>query len=368
MAFWGGLAAKESTVSKEESPELTTETITDENWSVAPKSVGIDLGYGFVKLVAGEEELAFPSVVGPGHQLAYQSDFQLSSGPLDHLAIKLNNREYFVGNLAIRQSGIASRSLDQNRVTDINSKILMLTALSLLSQWENQVFNLITGLPTSYFAAYKNDWAASLFGQFVVSFNDGTTYKQKKFSIDAVKIVPQPFGTLYDQMLNQYGKAVLTDFADMKIGILDIGFKTTDFAVADQLEYIQHLSFSTNIALSSAYKIIGDRLREEYIIDKEDYELDRIIERNSVRVAGKSYDLTDLKRESFDLIAGRIITELDSRWDFKEFDLILIAGGGGQALAEFILPKFPNAVLVEGAQHANARGFHKLAQSAFVSK
>jgi plasmid segregation protein ParM len=367
LAFWGGLVATESSVSKE-SQEETPEATMEENWSVVAKSVGIDLGYGFVKLVAGEEELKFPSVVGPGKQLAYQSDFQISGGPLDHLAIKLDNREYFVGNLAIRQSGIASRSLDQDRVTDMNSKILMLTALSLLSQWENQVFNLITGLPTSYFAAYKNEWAASLFGQFTVSFNNGTSYKQKKFSIDSIKIVPQPFGTLYDQMLNQYGKAINTDFSDMKIGILDIGFKTTDFAMADELEYIQHLSFSTNTALSSAYKMIGDRLREEYKIDKEDYELDRIIERNSVRVAGKAHDLTNLKREIFGLVAGKIITELDSHWDFKELDLIFITGGGGRALSEFILPKFSNAVLVEGSQHANARGFHKLAQSVFSSK
>ena len=76
-------------------------------------------------------------------------------------------------------------------------------------------------------------------------------------------------------------------------------------------------------------------------------------------------DIKEMKNRTFQFIASKIVTELESQWNYRDFDAILLAGGGGKALAEFILPHFPNMKLVEDPQHANVRGFQKIANKVF---
>jgi plasmid segregation protein ParM len=279
--------------------------------------------------------------------------------------VGVNGYTYFVGDLAIRQSDIASRSLEQNRINDPNTKVLLLTALGLLSQWENQTFNLVTGLPTSYYANYFRAWSQEIKGQYSISLQQNGQVKQKKFAIREAQIVPQPFGTLYDQMLNTLGNTINQDLGKMVVGIVDIGFKTTDFAVADKLEFIEHLSASTTTGMANVHRLLANYLQKKFNLEKADYELDQIVEEGVVRVAGRSEDLSHIKTEIYKQIAQKIINELSSRWDYRQFDLIMLTGGGGEALADYILPSFSNMVLVENAQYANVRGFQKLAHNLF---
>lgn len=329
------------------------------------KNIGIDVGYGFVKSTDGEREFIFPSVVGLGQELRYRSELSIRTRPLDNIAITVDNKDYFVGDLAIRQSEIASRSLDPNRAEDRNVKVLLLAGLNLYAQWENETFNVVTGLPTSYYAAYRDSWINNLRGSHVVKVRAGGQEKEKTLIIEKLRIVPQPFGTLYDRALNAAGAIEDEDLAALTVGVVDVGFKTTDFAVADQLEFIDHLSGSTPVGLSNAYGLIAERLRQEFKIDKEQHELDRIVERGEVRIAGKAYDISRTKREIFERVAHKIITELDSLWDYRNLDVIFFTGGGAQALAEWLLPEFRNAILVDEPQVANARGFLKYANNVF---
>lgn len=329
------------------------------------KNIGIDVGYGFVKSTDGEREFVFPSVVGLGQELRYRSELSVRNRPLDNLAITIDGKDFFIGDLAIRQSEFASRSLDPNRAEDRNVKVLMLAGLSLYTQWENETFNVVTGLPTSYLAAYRDAWVNNLRGSHVVKFRSNGQEKEKTITIEKLRIVPQPLGTLYDRALNPTGAIQDEDLASLSVGVVDIGFKTTDFAVADQLEFIDHLGGSTPIGLSNAYGLIADRLRQEFKIDKEQHELDRIVERGEVRIAGKVYDISRTKREVFERIAHKIITDLDSLWDYRNLDVIFFSGGGAQALAEWLLPEFRNALLADSPQVANARGFLKYANNIF---
>lgn len=331
------------------------------------KNVGIDLGYGFVKATDGDKEYVFPSVVGSGHDLKYRSELSKlgQNQGLDSLVITMEGRKYFVGDLAVRQSEIASRSLDQNRAEDKNTRILLYATLALFSQWEQQSFNIVTGLPTVYYSSYRDTWVSALQGSQTVRFSNGQEERERTITIEKVRVVPQPFGTLYDRVLNNIGNVVDTDLTRLTVGVVDVGFKTSDFAVSDGLEYIERLSSSTTTGLSSAYGLIAERLREEFRINKENYELDEIVSRGQIRIAGKPYDISHIKREAFERVATKIITELESLWDYRSMDVILLTGGGGQALSEFLLPRFNNAFLVEGAQAANVRGYLKLANNIF---
>jgi len=329
------------------------------------RTVGIDLGYGFVKGTDGNVEHIFPSVVGVGQELRYRSDLSSHNNFLDNLTVTVDGRKYFVGDLAIRQSEIAARSLDQNRVEDKNVKVLFLTALGLYSEGEGQSFGVVTGLPPIYYASYSEGWLNTLRGRHRVVFEglDGST--ERALDVERVKIVPQPFGTLYYRVLNERGDIADEELARQKVGIIDVGFKTSDFVVADGMEFIERLSASSTTGLCTAYSLIADRLRQELGMHKENYELDKIVERGEIKIAGRIRDITELKQQTFEWVASKIITEVDSLWNWRDLDVILITGGGGKALADYILAEYSNAMLVEDSQVANVRGFFRLGTRTF---
>ncbi len=313
----------------------------------------------------GEREYSFPSVVGIGQDLRYRPELGVERKPTERLALTVDNRKYFVGDLAIRQSGIASRSLDADRSQDQNVRVLVLAALSLFAQWDAQVFHLVTGLPVNSYSAYRDAWESQLPGEYKVVVEEDGKPRERQIAIGNVHVVPQPFGTLYNRVLSPIGNLADRDLARRTIGLVDIGFKTTDLAVADQMEFIDRLSSSTTTGMATAYAHIADRLRAEYRLDKENWEIDEIVAQGAVRIAGKTSDISRLKAEAYERVARKVITDLESLWDYRDLDTILVTGGGGQALAEHLLPRYPNIELVDGAPMANVRGYVKLARHFF---
>ena len=88
---------------------------------------------------------------------------------MDNIVITVDNK-YFVGDLAIRQSQIVSRSMGRNRVEDSSAKVLLLAGLSLFMEGNEQQFNVVTGLPVDYYRMYKDDWAELMQGTHAVRF------------------------------------------------------------------------------------------------------------------------------------------------------------------------------------------------------
>ncbi|ACB85919.1 ParM/StbA family protein [Natranaerobius thermophilus] len=359
--FSDGISEEDEVISEEEEHHLGG----DDAFDRSVKNVGIDLGYGYVKFIDGKEPKMFPSVVGYGNSQKYKSALQLDLNPLDDLQIKIGDEHFFIGDLAIRQSEVASRSLGKDRSQDKNARVLMLTALSLLSSWDKQGFNLVTGLPTNFYAAFAEEWESTLNGEFKTKMKIGGKTQERSFQIEEVTTLPQPFGTLYDQVLNSVGKVVDRDLTDSKIGIVDIGFKTTDLAVSDGMEFINPLSFSTTTGLSNVNRLVNEKLRHEFKIDREEHQLDDCINSQKIMVAGKSEDISSWVREALQTVSDKISVEIESKWDYRDFDTLLLTGGGGEMLYPYLKDKFPNLVLVEDPQTANVRGYQKLANNLF---
>lgn len=329
------------------------------------KNIGIDLGYGYVKVTDGQTAYLFPSTVGIGQKIRFKSLLTTFQKPTENLAITVDNKKYFVGQLAIKQSEVVTRSLGRNRIEDTSTKVLLLAALSLFADKDDQSFNVITGLPVDYYSNFRDDWTELMLGMHAVKIDTGQQEKNKIIKIEKLQIIPQPFGTLYDKILNNEGEIRDESYNDLKIGIVDIGFKTSDFAVADSLEFIDKLSSSSEIAMSTAFNFLTERFREKYFINKESYELDRVVETGILRVAGEAVDVEEHINEAFSIVANKIATEINNIWDKRELDKIILTGGGGEAIAKFLLPKFPNMELIKGAQFANVRGYQKLCTNLF---
>jgi len=323
------------------------------------KNVGIDLGYGYVKVTDGQTAHVFPSTVGIGQKIRFKSLLTSFQKPTDNIVITVDNKKYFIGDLAIKQSEIVSRSLGRNRIEDTSAKVLLLAALALYSDKDDQSFSVITGLPVDYYSTFRDDWSELMLGMHAVKIENGQE-KSKIIRIDKLQIIPQPFGTLYDKVLDSEGEPLDENFNDMKVGIVDIGFKTSDFAVADNLEFIDKLSKSSEIAMGTSFNILSDKFREKYLINRESYELDKVVETGILKVAGEIINVEDTINESFAILADKVATEINSLWDKREMDKIILTGGGGEAIAKYLLPKFANMELIQGAQFANVRGYQKL--------
>jgi plasmid segregation protein ParM len=328
------------------------------------KNIGVDLGYGFVKVSDGKKDKIFPSVVGQARTLRYSTEENTDQNFIKNMDVIVDDREYFVGELANRQSDIVLFSLDENRMDEQISKILLITSLSLLSESKSTNFNTVTGLPVGFYTETKQTITQRFKGRHsIVLRKNQKNESEQTLTVNEVKVLPQPFGSLFDLILDQNGTLIDENLAASKVGIIDIGFRTTDFIVVDNLENIDRLSSSSNTALSTAYFNIAEMLREEFKITKPIYQLDEIVRNGIIRISGKSYNLDEIKKHAFSMVAEKLITEINSLWTNKwELDMVFISGGGGMAISEFLLPAFENAVLVKEAQFANVYGFRKLAQ------
>ncbi len=325
--------------------------------------IGVDIGYGFVKSYNGHDEVVFPSVVGIGRDISYLSQLSTYKSPLDTLALDYNGKKYFIGNYAIRQSSIPSRSLDIKKPEDLNTLLLFLTSLGIFAREPNQQFSVVTGLPTNYILSYQDQLKNILAGEHHFSIHIKGKPEERQITVNDIKIVPQPFGTLFNLVLDNNGEIADQEMTNKIVGICDIGFKTADFVVADSLEFVDRLSSSSNSGMVSAYEIIAAMIRSRYKIDKKDFELDQIVKNKSIKIAGVNHDISDIVSEAYFNLAAKIKTELDSLWDYRELDAIILTGGGGESLSEYLIPKFNNMMLVQDAQFANVKGFFKLAKN-----
>ncbi len=334
------------------------------------KNIGIDLGYGFVKISDGKKDKLFPSVVGQARNLRYVTDESPEQNMINNLHVAVDGREYFVGDLANRQSDVVLFSLNESRMDESISKVLLTTALALLAEGHNTNFNIVTGLPVGFFTETKQTVTQLFKGRHKISLKRNQTSDQDyTVMVNEVKVLPEPFGSLFDLILDYTGNIVDENLAASKVGIIDIGFRTTDYIVVDNLENIDRLSGSSNTALSTAYVLISELLKEEFKISKPIYQLDQIVRSGEIRISGKTYNLEEIIKHAFSVVAEKLITEINSLWINKwELDMVFITGGGGVALAQYLMPHFDNSLLAKEAQFANVYGFRKMSQRLFGSR
>jgi len=352
--------------------------------------IAVDLGYGFTKAINQEnDELVFPSLVGSGHRrpLANATPYThttLNKSVLDELDVEIcevrghgdlisigGKDEFFIGELARRESRDVSYAFADNKITHPNTRALLLTACALLMKNDNQPIHLITGLPVQHYAPQKGELERYLRGlRYKVKFKSGPWKGiEKTVYIEKVSIFPQAGGALYSEFLNLDGSVKAPDLLESAtlISIIDVGFKTTDYVVLDAqhgLDYMNDYSGTIKAGMNHAYlaikRVIEDTTQET--IDMAD--LDQAIFQKSITCRGVVYDLKDTIQKAYAALAKSIIDRLEINWPKKNFySHIFLAGGGGLALADYFKNFHHNIRLVSNAQTANARGYLALANA-----
>ena len=326
--------------------------------------LGIDLGFGFTKATNGERSLVVKSVIGEATDQQFGGPMPEARLGDDHLHIEMEDRGIFAGDLAERQSSLRSFTLDQDRFITDSAKVLALAVASELATSEEPI-NLVTGLPISSYRAKSDELARLLRDRhaFTVIDLDGKRHRTV-LEISDVRVIPQPFGSMYDMVLDDAGKVGDRQLLQQKIGIVDIGFQTSDLTVSDRGTFLERASQSTETGVGRAFATIAGKIREKSGVTVELYRLYEAMEEGRIKIRGDSFDLSRLIEHVLTQLATDIASDANRLWaDEWDMDAIVITGGGGAVLAPYLAPLLSGRVLpVETGRDArlnNVRGFLK---------
>jgi plasmid segregation protein ParM len=182
----------------------------------------------------------------------------------------------------------------------------------------------------------------------------------QRFVVDDLLVVPQPFGSLFNVILDPDGRIVNESLARGRVGVIDVGTFTTDYVLVDTLRYVERGSGSISTAMSRAYQLISRSLLDTFGLDLRMHEVDRAVRCGHVSVFGEQRDIQWLVDPAVEAVAEEVLAQARTLWgDGRELESILISGGGAMILGEIICRHYPHARVLVDAPMANVRGFER---------
>lgn len=304
--------------------------------------LGIDIGFGFTKATNGKETFIFKSIFGDATDIQFWADFGKDT-LTDHLHVTIDGKSYFIGDLAEQQSSVLHFTLDQERLITNFVRILALTVAGMFCKKGgpiNRPVNVVSGLPIGFFRQNHERFNEILSGHHTITYHshDGRE-TTKEIYINKVRMLPQPMGSALNLLMDTNGRIIDRDLANQKVGIVDIGFRTTDFTILDHLRYIDRGSRTIDTGISKGFSVIANKLREKCGVGVELYRLYKAAEIGSIKMRGNGFNFTKIRDQVYSQLAGSIANEIDRQWaDDWDIDTIILTGGGCRELAPYLQP------------------------------
>ena len=304
--------------------------------------LGIDIGFGFTKATDGNNTLIFKSIFGDANDIQFWADFG-ESKPTDHIHVTIDGKSYFIGDLAEQQSSVLNFTLDQERLMTDYVRVLALTVAGMFYTQEgpiNRPVNVVSGLPIGYFKQNHERFNELLTGHHSITYHshDGQE-TTKEIYINKVRMLPQPLGSMLNLLMNDQGKIIDDELANQKVGVVDIGFRTTDYTILDHLRYIDRGSRTMDVGISKAFSVISNKLREKCGVSVELFRLYKAAESGSIKMRGHGFSFSKIRDQVYSQLAGSIADDIDRLWsDDWDIDTIILSGGGCRELAQYLQP------------------------------
>lgn len=332
--------------------------------------LAVDIGYGNVKAVWGtarttETEIIFRSIASP---ISKSSRDEVIS-TAGRVPVVVNSDIYLVGPDAYMSAG--SNILDFNYVARKEYQAFLRGAMHYMFN-KTGVYHsidlLVVGLPIGNYTSQKSELLAVCKGTHEIptplSLVNGLG-PTIKVNIEKVIVLPQPLGVL----------SVYADkcaFANRIIGttlIIDPGFKTIDWVFSHDMNVDMQRSGSFAGGVSSLLRevsgIAGKKLGVGFV---DLVEVEKALSSGKIFAGGCTHDFTpflSIVKEASVKVVDKFFSALDLD---REFNSIVLTGGGGKYYIDAIAKKFPthNIEWESDAVMDNARGFFKIAQDSII--
>lgn len=321
--------------------------------------LGIDLGYSSIKVVSEKGRVAFASAIGTPDA----SRFGLSKGATELL---YEGERFFFGDSAVDDSRLVTRREDRHWIeSDVYNKLIVAGLYSVVqdesvvnSMMIGRVFPLVvSGLPVAYYSD-KDKLIKTLCKPFVFSSNRNTY----SVIIKEARVVPQPFGTIFDYLLDEDGEFKNGEDSLKTIGVIDIGGKTTNILVAKKLSEQNRYTTSVNYGGWDVVRAVREYILKEHEIEIRDHEVARMLSTGELIAYGSSIDVKSPIHDAIAPVYAGIRAELSRIWNNGAMiDKILITGGGSLFLGQQIKELYPQSEIVADPVFSNASGYYKFA-------
>ncbi len=342
------------------------------------KVLGCDVGFGAVKAVGanGHGNLATTIFLkalanADTHRDMGKTRFQM--GVSDDV-YTINDRAYFIGHPALLHS---KRLVNANTRDFIRSEAhcalvcKTVTDLGFFADERSSIDldYLVLGVPPGM---YTKQVAGELISQFKQGVTFARNGREYRFRPARTTIVPQGIGAFYEHILADNGAVRESSYKNKNIGIVDIGYRTTDLVLFKESRYMADLVHTEDTGLGSDTGPIGllrQYIHETYgrLIEQADL-LKDIFEKRCFLHEGEQIDISTI---CIELVVRHFRKYIEptvlATWDQELHGLspIIVCGGGAlylQHVPEFLQRFAKNILIPDDPAMANARGYYRYAQ------
>jgi plasmid segregation protein ParM len=327
-------------------------------------TLGLDIGFGTVKAVTLGQSVIFASVWGAAREIKFRTAEIAAKYPGDQITDE--DGEWFVGNLALSQLRTASqrklrgRTADEENLGNVYRVRLAKVAVGKLfpNLRNGDVVHAViaTGLPVDHMRS-AGDLKTALIGQHHIK-TDQTDFV---LNVTDVFVMPQPYGTIYSQMINEDG-TLNPCYNYWRTGVVDVGNYTIDVTVDNEGEYIDTLSGSLEGGVHLVQEWIANAYERDYNKKISYGDLEAVLRTGCFRIQGQQVNYQRELEEATKPLREATINVMSDLWqNAADIDVVFLSGGGAGMVYPILKNIYPQAQLVEDAQLANAQGYLRYA-------
>ena len=324
---------------------------------------GMDIGFGQVKVCLksgdlGPQTLCFPRIFAE----AKTSDWGLNN----HTIYGIEGDRFFVGSDALSYQNRFIRHDYRDYVKDKTYWLCVCKALFDLGIFNGsdsvRIKRLILGLAPGHYSKenIKHMRLKALQGvEFAIN------NRMYRFSAESVKILPQGSGAFFSETLTVNGMIKEIDGYKKLYGILDIGYRTTDFLIFENGQFIgEKEELSEDTGMRTVLERLQSYLKNKY--EREELEfLEPLLKGKRFRFRGDEIELRNvIAQMASEHIRKRIEPEVLKRWEgrLNRMHKIILCGGGAYFFSDIngFLENHRNQLLIpDEPEMANAVGFYR---------
>jgi len=306
-------------------------------------SIGLDIGYGNVKIVSESHRHIYPSLVAP-YDDSFHDIMPMQNNPA---VVLYKGAKYVVGHDAARIHSATPPSLFRDWIVTDTYKILLLSAFRRLG---TDSVSMVTGLPISY---YKKDKS-----RLAVVIED--VARQERIRIERLKVYPQPLLAYFDYILDGSGREAEGTATDEDVLVLDIGYFTMDWIVIRGSFIDPSLTGSEEMGFSKIVQMVQKAVFEKYDVKLDSAQVQHVIRRGRLTVKGIQHDLKNDIDRVREIVIRSIVNIVRSSVPIDTLK-VLLAGGGAEFFRGYA-GRLINGRILDNPAMAIASGAWKVAK------